>query len=182
MPNDVAPGGLETVRVLLNTWQIPNETRAPTDRLPEFWNDPKLWKTRFTARRPRERRERELLLELRDDLRENLGRELDRRLLAKWLQRLPLIVAVGAGEQALVFAPPSGSGLAGETFAAVAEAAATGTWSRLKACGDCQWVFYDHTRNDNRRWCGMYAKDAQGRACGSIAKVQRYRKRQRLTR
>lgn len=178
MPHDIAPGGLETVRALLNTWQIPNETREPTDRLPEFWSDARLWKTRFTTRRPRDRADREQLAELRDDLRANLGRDLNRGVLAKWLERLPLTVAVGSGEQQLVFASPIGSGLAGEAFAAVAEAVAAGTWPRLKACADCRWVFYDWTRNDSRRWCGMYATGAQGRACGSIAKVKRYRRRQ----
>ena len=30
-------------------------------------------------------------------------------------------------------------------------------WGRLKACPDCRWVFYDHSRNGSKRWCGMYA-------------------------
>ena len=35
---------------------------------------------------------------------------------------------------------------------------------------------WDRTRNASKVWCGMYA-GADGRACGSIAKVRRYRAR-----
>ncbi|MGQ0418393.1 CGNR zinc finger domain-containing protein, partial [Bacillus sp. HC-TM] len=45
----------------------------------------------------------------------------------------------------------------------------------LKACPDCRWVFYDHSRNGSKRWCGMYAGEEGGRACGTIAKVKNYR-------
>ena len=45
-------------------------------------------------------------------------------------------------------------------------------WGRLKACPDCRWVFYDHSRNGTKRWCGMYAREEGGRACGTIAKVK----------
>ena len=43
---------------------------------------------------------------------------------------------------------------------------------RLKACPDCRWVFYDNSRNGSKRWCGMYAGEEGGRACGTIAKVK----------
>jgi predicted RNA-binding Zn ribbon-like protein len=36
-------------------------------------------------------------------------------------------------------------------------------------------VFYDHTRNASKRWCLMNAGGPNGRACGTIAKVRRYR-------
>jgi predicted RNA-binding Zn ribbon-like protein len=63
---------------------------------------------------------------------------------------------------------------------AVAEAVAGGTWSRLRRCPDCKLVFWDRTRNASKVWCGMYA-GADGRACGSIAKVRRYRARRAAT-
>jgi CGNR zinc finger/Putative stress-induced transcription regulator len=59
--------------------------------------------------------------------------------------------------------------------AAVVSAISAGTWTRLKACPDCHWVFYDNTRNGSKRWCLMYAGGPEGRACGTIAKVRRYR-------
>ena len=62
-------------------------------------------------------------------------------------------------------------------LAAVLTAIAEGTWTRLKACPDCRWVFYDHTRNGSKRWCLMTAGGSSGRSCGSIAKVRAYRAR-----
>lgn len=60
---------------------------------------------------------------------------------------------------------------------AVADAITSGDWPRLKACRDCRWVFYDHSKNTSRTWCSMTAQG--GRACGSIAKTRTYRQRQK---
>lgn len=45
---------------------------------------------------------------------------------------------------------------------------------RLKICDniDCQWVFYDESRNRVRRWC-------DDKCCGNLMKVRRFRERQR---
>jgi len=47
-----------------------------------------------------------------------------------------------------------------------------GAWPRLKACGadDCQWAFYDASRNRSRTWCSMDV-------CGNREKTRRYRGR-----
>jgi predicted RNA-binding Zn ribbon-like protein len=46
------------------------------------------------------------------------------------------------------------------------------TWSRLKACrrDDCQWVFYDQSRNQSKTWCSMGV-------CGNRTKAETFRKR-----
>jgi len=44
---------------------------------------------------------------------------------------------------------------------------------RLKRCesrDSCGWLFYDETKNHQRRWCAM-------EVCGTIAKMRRYRAR-----
>ena len=48
----------------------------------------------------------------------------------------------------------------------------SGTWERLKACAaeDCQWAFYDTSRNRSRTWCSM-------EVCGNRAKTRAYRAR-----
>lgn len=48
------------------------------------------------------------------------------------------------------------------------------SWQRLKACrlDDCQWAFYDHSKNRSRTWCSM-------KVCGNRAKARAYRDRQR---
>jgi predicted RNA-binding Zn ribbon-like protein len=55
-------------------------------------------------------------------------------------------------------------------LAAVADSQCAGTWDRLKACAaeDCQWAFYDTSRNRSRTWCSM-------EVCGNRAKTRAYR-------
>lgn len=73
---------------------------------------------------------------------------------------------VGFGDGALVF--ESGE----RVLAAVAEAMADGSWTRLKACraDDCKWAFIDTARNRTRIWCDMAV-------CGNREKARRYRSR-----
>ena len=68
-------------------------------------------------------------------------------------------------------------GAAGELVTIVLDAIAAGDWPRLNACPDCRWVFFDHTRNASKRWRTMNAGHPDGRSCGSISKVRRYRER-----
>jgi predicted RNA-binding Zn ribbon-like protein len=172
-----APGHLELVRRLLNTWVIANETHAPEERLPALVRDASAWRERFAAPRPRTMAERDQLILLRDDLRAMVtAAAIDSSVLNAWLERIPLRPRVD--EDGVVHEPMQPS-LAGVALAAAVDALAAGHWARLKACDDCQWVFFDWTRNDSRRWCGMLAEGPEGRACGSIAKVRRYRQRQR---
>jgi predicted RNA-binding Zn ribbon-like protein len=63
-------------------------------------------------------------------------------------------------------------GAVGTILAAVVEAQHLGMWPRLKACRECGWVFYDHSRNRSGSWCTMAV-------CGSRAKMRAYRQRQR---
>ena len=59
-------------------------------------------------------------------------------------------------------------------LAAVADSQAAGTWQRIKACAaaDCQWAFYDQSRNRSRTWCTMDV-------CGNRAKTRSYRARRK---
>jgi CGNR zinc finger len=159
LAGQAAPAGLEPVRTLLNSWLIPNDTRQPTDNFAEF----------ARARRWR-RSDADLVRELRDDMRyvvETVGAEPVNR----WIQRTGL--RPHAVEGTIAYRHEAGP--AGDYLAAVVSAISAGTWPRLKACPDCHWVFYDNTRNGSKRWCLMYAGGPEGRACGTIAKVRRYR-------
>lgn len=57
-------------------------------------------------------------------------------------------------------------------LAAVYTATVDGTWARFKACLDpeCEWAFYDRSRNRSSHWCDMAV-------CGSRHKVRAYRAR-----
>jgi predicted RNA-binding Zn ribbon-like protein len=70
---------------------------------------------------------------------------------------------------------PVGEGgevLAARLLLAVERLQAQGAWPRLKACpaDDCQWAFFDSTRNHSRTWCSM-------EECGNREKTRRYRRR-----
>jgi predicted RNA-binding Zn ribbon-like protein len=70
---------------------------------------------------------------------------------------------------------PRAEGFAGalaEVVVPVAEAARDGSWQRVKACraDDCEWAFYDRSRNRSGVWCDMAV-------CGNRAKVRAYRQR-----
>lgn len=160
--DQAAPGRLERVRTLLNTWLIPNDSRQPTDEfgalaLASDWNQSQA----AVVRR------------LRDDLRTAVE-SAHADALNGWIAELG-VRPVLEGEH-LKFRHEGGP--AGEILVTVLDAVAAGTWLRLKACPDCRWVFYDRTRNGSKRWCLMYAGGPGGRACGTIAKVRRYRDRQ----
>jgi len=62
----------------------------------------------------------------------------------------------------------------GGIAAVIAEAAAAGTWARLKSCPGhlCGWAFYDRSSAGRSRWCSM-------QLCGSRSKMRAYRDRSR---
>ena len=74
---------------------------------------------------------------------------------------------------------PAARGLDGaiaRLLAAVERSMVDGTWHRLKACPnpDCEWAFYDRSRNRSSRWCAMAE-------CGNRAKARAFRERRRRT-
>jgi predicted RNA-binding Zn ribbon-like protein len=172
-----APGTLELVRAFLNT----GPPSAGQDRLRKLAGDPARWAGTFPSVPRPARGQLARLVELRDGLRRLLAAspaEVDAAWLSGWFERTGLCARVSAqgGALAVRLACRPRSGLAGSVIEAVAAALADGTWSRLRQCPDCQLVFWDRTRNASKIWCGMYA-GTDGRACGSIAKVRRYRAR-----
>jgi predicted RNA-binding Zn ribbon-like protein len=171
-----APGGLELVRDFVNTLDI----LPGTDK----FGDPAglaLWlaDNRLVPSSPvltdgdlaRARRLREAL---RAFLLANAGLPLDpgaaaafddaagpARLRARpdeegWLELLP-VGEVGLGHAI------------GRLVSIVFAAQQDGTWSRLKACAECHWALYDHTKNYSASWCGSQ--------CGARVRSRRYRQR-----
>jgi predicted RNA-binding Zn ribbon-like protein len=182
--SQVAPGTLEIVRTFLNTWLIPNDTREPTDLLPSREAMKRFYSTWFEHDDNQEVTiNPEQVWRLRADLRALLGRS-DLQALSVWLATHPVevrLVRAEDGESRVGYHPGKAGGcdLCAAVLAVVVEAIAQSTWARLKACPDCQWVFYDHTKNQSKVWCLMTASGPQGRSCGSIAKVRAYRQRRK---
>lgn len=65
-----------------------------------------------------------------------------------------------------------GAGALARLLVPVANARADDSWRRVKACRapDCQWAFYDRSRNRSGVWCEMAV-------CGNRTKVRAYRER-----
>lgn len=85
------------------------------------------------------------------------------------------LIRVEIHDDGEAFARPARAGvpaLFARLLAAVADSQCAGSWDRLKACAadDCQWAFYDTSRNRSRTWCSM-------EVCGNRAKTRAYRAR-----
>ncbi|MFE3151331.1 CGNR zinc finger domain-containing protein [Streptomyces sp. NPDC059218] len=91
-------------------------------------------------------------------------------LLDRLLAGAPLRVTVDAAGAAALRPATEPAGLTARVAAAIATAAADGTWARLKACEaeDCRWAYYDRSPAGRRRWCSMSV-------CGARAKMRTYR-------
>ena len=65
-------------------------------------------------------------------------------------------------------------GFLAQILASLVESTVDGSLRRLKVCraDDCQWAFYDNSKNGCGAWCSM-------RGCGSRAKAKAYRERRR---
>jgi len=64
-----------------------------------------------------------------------------------------------------------------EIAASFVELTADGDPDRIKVCAnhECQWTFYDESKNRSRRWCGAAS-------CGTADKVRRFRARRAAAR
>ncbi len=142
----VAPGPLERVRALLNT----DDRFHGVERLAEA---PAAWRTLRDA----------LRAFVVDGSADALDREASRR---------ALVVRVGADGPRLV--PVDEHDEAAALLATVLDEHRAGRLQRLKACAnpDCQWVYYDASRNRSGRWCSMGE-------CGDVMKARAYRARSR---
>jgi predicted RNA-binding Zn ribbon-like protein len=72
---------------------------------------------------------------------------------------------------------PDASGVDGaiaRLMAIVAAAVEHGRWERMKACPreECEWAFFDRSKNRSGRWCRM-------EECGNIEKARAFRARRR---
>jgi len=142
----VAPGPLERVRALLNT----DDRFHGTDRLADAPADLRAFRDALRA----------FVVDGRSD-------ELDRE-----TARRPLVVR--AHPDGLALAPTDAADPLAALLVDVLAEQQAGRMQRLKACAnpDCQWVYYDASRNRSGRWCSMSE-------CGDVMKARAYRARSR---
>lgn len=166
-----APGALEDIRTLVNSWSIPNETRIEQDELGEWIDDLSTWRTRFRFLPEPQLGVDESLAAVRDAIRAALSGDFAG--LEQVVADQPPGISVGEAGIGFVARRHSASDTA---IALVLTAAADRTLPRLRTCGDCGWAFYDSSRNNRRRWCAMDPAPG-GRGCGAAAKSRNYRAR-----
>ena len=178
MAANPAPGELELVRAFVNTWDADGGTEAiPGPAELREWlveHDLLAAGARVTAAEHRQ------AIEVREALRalllQNAGLDVGPdagAVLDAAAARARLRVRFAPDGAVSTEAEAGGvAGALGRLLAIVAAAQEDGTWSRLKAClaDDCQWGFYDRSRNRSAVWCDM-------RVCGNRQKVRSYRER-----
>ena len=180
MASNPAPAELELVRAFVNTWDADEDVeKVPGPSELRDWlveNDLLEAGAGVTAADHRQ------AIELREALRAmmlaNAGLDLDpgaATVVDEASRRARLGVRFDAECQVRTAPDADGvDGAMGRLLARVAAAQEDGTWPRLKAClaDDCQWAFYDRSRNRSAVWCDM-------RVCGNRQKVRSYRERHR---
>jgi predicted RNA-binding Zn ribbon-like protein len=178
MPSNPAPGELELVRAFINTWDAEDDTEAlggPAE-LRDWLAGHELIDAGARVTATDHRNALELREALRALLMANAGLDLDpaaARTLDEASRRARL--GVRFDEHGHVHTAPEAPGVngaLGRLLALVADAQDEGTWARLKAClaDDCQWAYYDLSRNRSAVWCDMAS-------CGNRQKVRSYRER-----
>ncbi|KEK23295.1 CGNR zinc finger domain-containing protein [Bacillus gaemokensis] len=165
-----APGKLETIRDFLNTWRIPNDTRKQVDELNTIDDVLQFMREHFDEKVSFGTLDK--LRRFRDEIRFAVE---EQGTLQEWLEKYPFRVCVTESMDSVTYEPIGERNLYTMMLQIILVAIDQKQWGRLKACPDCRWVFYDHSRNGSKRWCGMYAGGKEGRACGTIAKVKNYR-------
>ena len=172
-----APGQLELVRQFVNTFDVESDWEGfstPAD-LSAWMVERGLLPS---GRRVTERdlaAARELRESLRDVLAANAGHANGseaRRRLDRIAARYPLRMRLNGGAR---LDGDGGKGIApavARLLGTVYDAMTGGTWERLKMCrnDECQWAFYDHSRNHSGAWCTMAV-------CGNRIKGRTFRQR-----
>ena len=178
MASNPAPGELEQVRAFINTWDADEDAEhlpGPAE-LRDWLVEQDLLAPTEQVTATDHRHALEVREALRAMLLANSGLDLDpdaAPVLDDAAVRARLGVRFAADGQ--VRTAPEADGVAGamgRLLAIVAAAQDEGAWPRLKAClaDDCQWAFYDLSRNRSAVWCDM-------KVCGNRQKVRSYRER-----
>lgn len=178
MASNPAPGELEQVRAFINTWDADEDAEhlSGPDELRAWLVERDLIAPSAPVTAADHRHAVEVREALRAVLLANAGLDLDPDappVLDAAAMRARL--GVRFGPEGDVRTEPGADGVdgaLGRLLAIVAAAQEEGTWTRMKAClaDDCQWAFYDRSRNRSAVWCSMAV-------CGNRTKTAAYRAR-----
>ena len=151
-----APEPLRQVQLLINSVDLHSET----DWLPDWLAERGIPEQEDEARRLREA--------LRALVLANNGVPLEPEALAVVNDAAARARLRVTADASLAVAEPDGA--LDRVVAIALGAMLDGTWSRLKACRNCCWSFYDYSPNRSATWCSM-------QICGNRKKTRDYRRR-----
>ena len=77
-----------------------------------------------------------------------------------------------AGRTVLVPSRAGADGAVATLLGILHEAQLSGEWSRMKACRQCEYAFFDRSKNRSAAWCDMSI-------CGNRTKNRAYYRRRR---
>jgi predicted RNA-binding Zn ribbon-like protein len=178
MAKQEAPGELELVRQFVNSLDVDEDTDefATTDSLASWLQAHDLEGGATSPSETDRRRAVELREALRGLLFSNMGEPLESDTVTT-LDRLGNDVRLhvrfdDSGGASLAPGSVGVDSALGSVLAIVYRSMTEGTWPRLKICraDDCQWAFYDRSRNRSGTWCSMAV-------CGNREKARTYRHR-----
>jgi predicted RNA-binding Zn ribbon-like protein len=174
-----APGPLRIVQELVNSADVEHgrEWLADPDTLCRWLVERGLLPADAAVTAADLRRIVNVRAALRSLLLENNGAVADpdaRAALSESAQRARLTLVWDERRATLAPRAEGVDGAIGRILLVVHGAFQDGSWSRLKACRNCCWAFYDASRNRSASWCSM-------QLCGNRRKTRAYRSRRRAT-
>lgn len=172
-----APGELELVRQFVNTFDVESDWESfssPAD-LSAWMAERGLLPAGRRLTEPDVEVARTFRETLRDVLAAHAGHADEpeaRQRLDRIAARYPLRMRLDGGPR---LDADRGKGIApavARLLGTIYDAMTVGTWERLKVCrnDECQWAFYDHSRNHSGAWCTMAV-------CGNRIKGRTFRQR-----
>jgi predicted RNA-binding Zn ribbon-like protein len=180
IPSKTAPQPLYLVQRFVNSVDVESgedELSSP-EALRDWLGERGLMDPRETVTRADLRRAVDVREGLRAVLRHNNGLPLDEERverLDRAVRRAGVRVRFVPGRDPELVPDAEGvDGAIARLMAIVAAAVEHDRWERLKACPreECEWAFYDRSKNRSGRWCTM-------EACGNVEKARAFRERHR---
>ncbi|HEX2088723.1 MAG TPA: CGNR zinc finger domain-containing protein [Actinomycetota bacterium] len=171
-----APGPLRLIQQFVNTYNHEFELARDRLRTPVL---ARTWLVRHGVLHPREapmsRTDHRSLLALREALRavlvDGMSQDASAAALDLAARRARFTIQFPSESGPRLTPTATGvAGAAGEILSAAFEAGVEGTWARLKACRQCEWIFFDRSKNRSSEWCSMSI-------CGNRMKNREYRRR-----
>ncbi|NMH67887.1 CGNR zinc finger domain-containing protein [Bacillus sp. RO3] len=167
---------IETVLSFLNTWEISNRDRVPLENLSTPQELQEYIQTHLGLTNSMDALDE--VREFRSDLRSSIQTGLEERI-KEWLivRKIVPRVSHSMGKFKLVFSAPSKESVIDHVLISTLETIQDGKIHRMKSCPDCKYFFFDKSKSNTKKWCSMNKNSPTGRACGTIAKVRRYREK-----